>query len=260
VFGNDVFLTAKEMTVSDVNPLAHAPPIGIAGLNSIMVYGENLQVAVGLNHQLAIGSNFQICINPAGLLASSGAIPGAAPFAAMLGSGIGGNVQLTIGTSASLVYGQAFDINLGPPKLELTGGKSNVDSYILCGLLGVAALVWIVVYASDDSAHARANEAIVFQAIFDVLLAGLMAVEMEKQQVDAEVEKKRSEWYKISPDPKERQSWPLEVLEAVATSAAILTVAVAPLVVVATQENQQALDKQKADEDQAKEDAENKTN
>jgi type VI secretion system secreted protein VgrG len=42
------------------------PPIGVAGLNSVMVFGENLQVAAGLNHQLAVGNNMQICINPLG--------------------------------------------------------------------------------------------------------------------------------------------------------------------------------------------------
>lgn len=45
------------------NPMPHPPPIGVMGLNSVMVYGENLQVATGLNHQLAVGNNLQLCIN-----------------------------------------------------------------------------------------------------------------------------------------------------------------------------------------------------
>ena len=44
------------------NELGTIKPQGYVGLNSIMVYGENLQVAVGINHQLAIGSNYQICV------------------------------------------------------------------------------------------------------------------------------------------------------------------------------------------------------
>jgi hypothetical protein len=69
------------------------PPIGVVGLNSTVVFGENLQVAAGLNHQLALGNNIQICINPLGLIAGVPGVPAAPALTAALGSGLGGNMQ-----------------------------------------------------------------------------------------------------------------------------------------------------------------------
>src|SRR5262249_32715255 len=152
-----------------------------------------LQVAVGLNHQLTIGSNFQICLNPAGLLANNLWVPGAESFVPIFGSGIGGNMQLTVGTSASLVYGQVFDINLGPERLELKGGTHKEDniSYALCGVLAAVVLIWVVVYATIDGDRERANEAIIFQILIDLILVALMALEISKKQLNAELEDKR---------------------------------------------------------------------
>jgi len=165
------------------NPLVHAPPSGVLGLNALMVYGENLQVAVGLNHQLAIGSNIQICINPTGLIASCPGVPGSAVLTPILGSGIGGNMQLTIGTSASLVYGQSFDINVGPKKIELKGGSNREDaiSYALCGGLGAVALIWVLAYGGTKDDIHRADLAIAFQVLIDAILAALLAWEMNKE-------------------------------------------------------------------------------
>src|SRR5262245_28722006 len=86
-------------------PSANQPtqPQGLLGLNSVVVFGENLQVAVPLNHQLAVGSNLQICINPLGLAAGVPTFPAGAVSSGILGGGIGGNMQFTIGTSANVV-------------------------------------------------------------------------------------------------------------------------------------------------------------
>jgi len=92
------------------------PPLGVVGLNSVTVFGDNLQTAVGLNHQLAVGSNIQICINPLGMAAGVPGFPGAPALIAALASGQGGNMQFTVGTSANFVLGQEFDINLGRPR------------------------------------------------------------------------------------------------------------------------------------------------
>lgn len=160
------------------------PPGAVSGLNSVMVYGENLQFAVGLNHQLALGSNIQICINPAGLAAG---VPGfAAPAAVtgLLGGFMGGNMQLTIGTNASFVLGRSFDINLGPPKIEVKDGRSHVASFILCGILGALAVVWVILYAIFEDDNVRAKEAIGFQLVFDLLLSALMTVETMQKEAD----------------------------------------------------------------------------
>lgn len=54
---------------SQYQPWANPDPQSIVGLNSAMVYGENIQFATGVNHQIAVGSNLQLCINPGTLVA-----------------------------------------------------------------------------------------------------------------------------------------------------------------------------------------------
>ena len=182
------------------NAITHPEPQGVGGFNSIVVYGENLQVAVGLNHQLAVGNNVQICINPAGLVAGAPGVQGSPILTAALGSGLGGNMQLTMGTSASVVMGQAFDINFGPPKITVnagpaqapdppkpgeaaaptpTGGTNieHLPSAILCGVLGAAALVWVIAYAFEGADRARAELSLVMQPLFDAVLGSIMAAE-----------------------------------------------------------------------------------
>lgn len=117
------------------------PPIGVLGLNSVVTFGENFQAAAGLNHQLAVGNNIQMCINPLGLVAGVPGLPASPFLTTALGAGLGGNMQFTIGTSANFVLGQEFDINLGPPKMEISGPYSDhPGTVILCGVLGAASL------------------------------------------------------------------------------------------------------------------------
>jgi type VI secretion system secreted protein VgrG len=161
------------------------PPLGILGLNSVMVFGENLQTVAGLNHQLAIGNNIQICINPLGLVAGVPGLPGAPALTAALGSGVGGNVQFTVGTSNNFVLGQEFDINLGPPKIEISGPYSDHPaSVILCGVLGAAAIAWVIAYDCLKEDQQRAALAIAFQALVDTLLIAILAVEMALKAAD----------------------------------------------------------------------------
>jgi hypothetical protein len=155
------------------------PPLGIVGLNSVMVFGENLQTAVGLNHQLAVGSNIQICINPLGMAAGVPGFPGAPAMIAALASGLGGNMQFTVGTSANFVLGQEFDINLGPPKIEISGPYSDHPAtVVLCGALGAAAIAWVILYDALKEDQQRASLAIKFQALVDALLGAILTIEM----------------------------------------------------------------------------------
>ena len=221
------------------NPLGTAPPHGVLGLNSTMVYGEDLQVAVGLSHQLALGSNLQLCVNPVGLMDLIPGLPLAGVLAEMLGSGIGGNMQLTIGTSATLVYGRVFDINLGPPKVEIRpGDASNVVSCLLCGALGVASVLWVILYSVQQGDHERANTAIVFQALIDAILVALMAVEMSKEQKDEIANGvlhrlfHSYDWVSGSID-----TILLKWLASIGLGAVAIGAAVAPLVAIASDEN-----------------------
>jgi hypothetical protein len=184
------------------NPLPEPRPAGILGLNSVVTYGENLQAACPINHQLAIGSNMQLCINPFGLAAGVAGVPIPGVLAAVLGGGMGGNMQFTIGTSATFTLGQVFDISVGPPKIEIhTGYKGHLPVSILCGVLGVAAVVFVLAYdlikqqynppapdetdpqlAADQATEQtgdkdRATLILVFQLLVDALLIAILQVE-----------------------------------------------------------------------------------
>jgi hypothetical protein len=152
------------------------------GVDASIVYGGNFQLAMPINLQLAFGSNLQICINPFGFKAatddvnmSGGVSLPADPVAAgLLGSGIGGNMQLTLGTSANFVVGQSYDINLGPRKIALDGGnKINPSSIVTCQQMIAATGVFFAAYLipSDD---VRMQLLIGYQLTMQLLLIALM--------------------------------------------------------------------------------------
>lgn len=163
-------------------------PIGVLGLNSVVTYGENFQATAGLNHQLTLGNNIQICVNPLGLAAGVPGSPAAPGLTRALGAGLGGNMQFTIGTSANFVLGQEFDINLGPPKVEISGPYSDhPGTVILCGVLGVAVTAWTILYdaLTEDAQRAQLN--IAFQALIDALLVAILSVEMAAKKATHEL-------------------------------------------------------------------------
>jgi type VI secretion system secreted protein VgrG len=160
----------------DWNPMKHSDPDGVPGINSIMVYGENLQVAVGINHQLAVGSNLQLCINPAALLSALNLeVPQI--ISGLLGSGIGGNMQCTLGTSANVVLGDTFDIKLGKQHFTPSKSEHRPGTEIVCGLLGAVVLLWVVLYGLAKTEQRRFSMVVVFQAVISALLAALMTIE-----------------------------------------------------------------------------------
>jgi hypothetical protein len=165
------------------------PPLANLGLNSMAVYGENFQGAFGLNHQLALGNNLQICINPVGVAAGVPELPLAPFLTAFLGSSLGGNMQFTIGTSANFVLGQEFDINLGPPKIEISGSYTDSDhvaTVILCGELSAGVIAFFIAYDILKEDHTRATLTLAFQAFVDAMLMAILAVEMALKATDKE--------------------------------------------------------------------------
>jgi type VI secretion system secreted protein VgrG len=186
------------------NPMPDPPPTGVVGLNSVFTYGDNLQAACPLNHQLVIGNNFQMCINPFGLAAGA---PGSTipPFMEVLaGSGMGGNMQFTVGTSAQFTLGQSFEISIGPPKIEIHapyGGHLGIS--VLCGVLSLFSIVFMIAYdlmkapnlsGESDKAAAKAGEqsgdkervtlVLGYQLLMDVMLGVMMALEQLKDSED----------------------------------------------------------------------------
>jgi hypothetical protein len=188
------------------NIWAHPEPQAVFGMNSNFVYGANVQVACPVNFQLALGSNLQICINPIAfqtLLGDGGALQ-AAKFHSWLGSGQGGNMQFTMGTSANFVMGQIYDINIGPRRLTI-----DIHDMTLVGTvtkaLGIAMILVVVVFvlayalvAEDD---ARAVFVALFQLTVQALLVNLMDLQGLYDMMDKKTKKALNDAFDTSVDP-----------------------------------------------------------
>jgi len=200
-----------------------------------MVYGENIQVACGLNHQLAVGSNLQLCVNPV-VLAEMMQAPGTEVLQALAGSGLGGNMQFTIGSSANVVWCRKFDIHMGPDDFKVDADQQDVLGKLLCAAVGVAAIVHCIAYglvASDDE-NGRATEVIVIQVLIDLLIGVLMLTQMNKSRIERSFDLM---WKSLTVFPlwdtkSEMERWgiPLEL-------AMILSAAIIPVVLIAKEEN-----------------------
>jgi hypothetical protein len=169
-------------------PWANPDPQSIFGMNSAMVYGENMQVAVGLNNQIALGNNTQLCINPL-VLFDMFSVPGTASLSALWGSGLGGNMQFTIGSSTNVVWGRQFQVNLGPESINIAAGGQKPMNYVLCGLVGAAAIAYAIAYGLEGDEDGRANVLVIFQALMTISLAVFMGTEMALWEADKDTTK-----------------------------------------------------------------------
>ena len=156
-------------------------PQAVLGLNSAVVYGSNVQIAFPTNFQLALGSNLQVCINPNAwqTLYMDGGLSMPNEFNTLLGSGLGGNMQLTMGTSANFVIGQVFDINLGPRRITLDVHKKT-GIQPCCMILGTAIMaataVFLIANAATQDDDSRAAIVIIFQLLMDALIMAMMDI------------------------------------------------------------------------------------
>jgi type VI secretion system VgrG family protein len=215
------------------DPMPEPPPTGVLGLNSVMVYGENLQAVTGMSHQIAVGNNVQICVNPAGLAAG---VPGLGPAAsgiltAAMGSGLGGNMQFTLGASVQFTLGQSIELSVGPPKIEFHDRYRDHPWCILfSSLLGAAVIVWVIAYAACKQDHTRATMAIVFELLTDTLLGGLMAAAIIEKWHDEEDPKKTMDaLYKTAGWKLEEEWWKLDVPAGIIGALAAIAVPLAAI-------------------------------
>jgi type VI secretion system secreted protein VgrG len=171
----------------------HPEPQATLGLNSNVVFGGNFQIAVPLNFQMALGSNIQICLNPASFLDifPVAAVPTQAVSAA-LGSGFGGNMQLTLGTSANFVMGQSYDINLGPRRIPIdTHSKTDIQPVALpMGLIFFGVVIaFLIAYDLIHDDDGRAVTLMAFQSVMQILLVVLMNTQTLYHETDEDGKK-----------------------------------------------------------------------
>jgi type VI secretion system secreted protein VgrG len=167
-------------------------PLAVFGLNSGVVYGGNFQIAMPLNFQMAVGSNLQICVNPTGFatMFADGTLPLPPDAAQLLGSGMGGNMQLTLGTSANFVMGQIFDINIGPRRIQIdadTGSMFQSASKVIGLILSSVILLFLIAYGIVTHDAARAALLLILQVTTQILL--MIMMDFQKLHKDIHHEK-----------------------------------------------------------------------
>jgi len=167
------------------NAIWSAPePQAVMGLNSSMTYGSQFQCASPVNFQVALGGSFQIFVDPAGFMKAFPGLNFPDTLDALFGSGAYGNIQLTLGTSAQLVMGRSYNIDLGPARSE-----THTQQYTLCKPveqgLSIAIVIATILYtfsygiASDDDS--RAILTMIYQGLVQVAVDGILLAENTNQ-------------------------------------------------------------------------------
>lgn len=159
-------------------------PAAVLGLSSSMVYGTSFASSLPQYLQLATGSQLKICVDPLGFSSAFMKMLDRPPFAStdlFLGSGITGNVQLTLGTSANVTLGEVYNIHLGPKAHDIRNGAGKTHPHCTTFWLGLAigalAVAFQIAYGLESKDDHRANWVLAFQVTMEVLLATLMTLE-----------------------------------------------------------------------------------
>jgi hypothetical protein len=146
----------------------------IAGLNSAMVFGENIQFATGVNHQIALGSNMQLCVNPGTWFAMMGG-PACSALNDFFGAGgLGGNLQFTIGTNTTVNWGRQYQVNVGGETITIEAALQDTAAKVLCAIIGGLTIVYAVAYGACPDENWRATIIILFQIAMDAMLTVFM--------------------------------------------------------------------------------------
>jgi hypothetical protein len=218
--------------MSSFQPWANPDPQSVAGLNSQMIYGENLQFTTGMNHQVALGSNLQLCINPAVLFDLLN-VPGSATLAGPWGTGLGGNMQFTIGSNATVTWGRQFDIHMGPEKIEINANEHKAFTMAMCALIGSASIAYSIGYGICSDEDDRASLAIAFQSIVDLLLGAFMTQMMFYKGIDRGLSDGLRSLFMVEPTGR---STAIEDFAGALSAVTLLGAAIAPPVAIAVEE------------------------
>ncbi len=197
-----------------------------------MVYGENLAVAVGLNHQIAVGSNVQICANPS-VIEELLSIPPSPFFGRMCGSGLGGNMQFTIGSSTNVVWGRTFNVLIGPTPVNIAETERHPLMRGFSMLIAGVILVHIIAYGAIQDDNDRATEVIIFQVTMDLLLAGFMACTLLDRTINMTTIEAIKALFHL---PKQQNSTKLETFRDLLQYAVLLSAIVLPPLAAALEE------------------------
>jgi hypothetical protein len=217
-------------------PWANPDPQSIAGLNSSMVYGENVQFAVGINHQVAVGSNLQLCINP-GTFMSEMAGPACAALGGFFGGGgLGGNLQFTIGTNTNITWGRQYTVNMGGESISYEASQQTVGSKALCAVIGGVCIAYSIAYGACSDEDGRASILIAFQIVMDALLGAFMVYQASLKAARQSITDIATGLWGATKQ-EHSSKWELAGLLTAAALTGVVGALVTPAVAVAAEEN-----------------------
>lgn len=157
---------------------AQPQPQSVLGLSSNMVYGSAFSSSFPLAFQLATGGLFKLVVDPVGYAAMFPETA-ATPVLDLFGSGIGGNVQVTLGTVANISMGLKYNMHLGDEVKISSQDKAAMRTLelIVGGLMAVLAIAFQIAYGAIAEDDKRAEFVIAFQLSIQALVAVLMGAE-----------------------------------------------------------------------------------
>lgn len=221
---------------SSFQPWANPDPQSIVGLNSAMIYGENIQFCTGVNHQIAVGSNMQLCVNPGTLISMLGG-PATSALADFFGSsGLGGNLQFTIGTNTTINWGRQYQVNMGGETITYESTQQSTAAKVLCAIIGAVAIAYSIAYGACSDEDGRATIVIVFQITMDLLLGAFMIYEAVLKAANQKVTDILKALFAAA-KTEHTKKWELGALTASMAATGVLGAIITPLVAIAVEEH-----------------------
>ena len=177
-------------------PWAVPQPTSSVGLNSTVTYGTNFQSSWPISLQFANGSLIQMVLDIAGFTQS---YPAAGTPMAIASGGIGeailgatGNMQLTLGNSATITMGRGYDIHIGPEATQMHTNE-GILSPTLAGIVGMIGIIFQEAYAllgafssAQTNDDVRGVLVMVFQAATQVAIWALLSSAVSWKIADLE--------------------------------------------------------------------------
>ena len=167
-------------------------PQAVLGLSSSVIYGDSFSSSFPLAFQLATGGLFKLVIDPVGY---AGAFPdtmasaGAGQFVNLFGSGVGGNVQVTLGTAANIHMGVSYNLRIGDEVSVKTGRHPalRIIGWVTGAIMAAASIAFQIVYGLMKADDDRATFVIAYQILIQATVAVLLGAEIGYWTIDKQI-------------------------------------------------------------------------